>query len=601
MSRDSCHTTEHGPTLTAAPLRTRDSAATVMPYVPTAHNPNNRHEKSRIRPQTDRNNRRNPLRSIICPVLAAAAVIAHALAPQNATAQTVERQRPKEWDSLVEGARFMDRILPMPEGRKGKNVWGTSGVAGRFVDNGIEMPDTSFWGGNILKDGDGLYHMYVCGWPENSPKGHMFWPNSTVYHAVSKHLHGPYKIRGTVGKGHNPEAYRLDDGRIVIYVINGYYVADSFDGPWQYGQFEFDRRDRPVIEGLSNLTFTRRDDGSRLMVCRGGGVWISRDGLAPYRQITERRIYPPVDGEFEDPVVWRDSLQYHLIVNDWLGRIAYYQRSLDGVHWVTEQGEAYIPGVSIHKDGYVEQWFKYERPKVYQDGKGRVEQINFAVIDTIKWNDLPNDRHSSKNICLPMNKGILIEVLNRKPIDATTQSIEVLIKGEKGFRPARDLDMESLRFGSYTAVNFGGGSKAVKVERRGNDAVVTFDAKGSGIDATEFAPKLLGKDRKGKSVFGYAALPYVDYRPAILSSRRPSYDAAGGYVTMEIENFGLSDSKEAVAVITAADGTTYTANVPPLKPYGKSDIRIKAAAADLTRCEVTVTCGDKEVHRQKWE
>ena len=311
-------------------------------------------------------------------------LISTILATDNASAQAVDRPRPQQWERLVKGGRFMDRILPMPDGRKAKHTWGTAEVAQRFVDNGIEMPDTSFWGGNILKGDDGLYHMYVCGWPEDSPQGHMFWPNSTVYHAVAKRLHGPYTIRETVGKGHNPEAYRLDDGRIVIYVIGGYYIADSFDGPWQYAQFEFDRRDRPVIEGLSNLTFARRDDGSRLMVCRGGGVWISRDGLKPYRQITEKRIYPPVDGEFEDPVVWRDSLQYHLIVNDWLGRIAYYQRSIDGVHWVTEQGEAYVPGVSVHKDGYIEQWFKYERPKIFQDGKGRVEQINFAVIDTIK-------------------------------------------------------------------------------------------------------------------------------------------------------------------------------------------------------------------------
>ena len=495
----------------------------------------------------------------------------------------------------------MDRILPMPDGRKAKHTWGTAEVAQRFVDNGIEMPDTSFWGGNILKGDDGLYHMYVCGWPEDSPQGHMFWPNSTVYHAVAKHLHGPYTIRQTIGKGHNPEAYRLDDGRIVIYVIGGYYIADSFDGPWQYAQFEFDRRDRPVIEGLSNLTFARRDDGSRLMVCRGGGVWISRDGLRPYRQITEKRIYPPVDGEFEDPVVWRDSLQYHLIVNDWLGRIAYYQRSIDGVHWVTEQGEAYVPGVSVHKDGYIEQWFKYERPKVFQDGKGRVEQINFAVIDTIKWNDLPNDRHSSKNICLPMDKGLLIEVLNREPIDQHTETIELLIKGEKGFKPARDLDIGSLRLGSYTEVNFGGGAKATGMRKQGNDIVVTFDARDSGIDPTEFAPKLLGCNRKGEIIFGYASLPYVDYRPAILSSLRPTYDAEGGCITTDMENFGLSASKESTLTITTTDGRHFTASIPPIGPYGKATVRIDTdTTVDLQGCEVTVTTAGKVVHRQQW-
>ena len=156
-------------------------------------------------------------------------------------------------------------------------------------------------------------------------------------------------------------------------------------------------------------------------------------------------------------MVWRDELQYHLIVNDWLGRIAFYQRSKDGVHWVTEQGEAYVPGVSFHKDGAVEHWFKYERPKVFQDEKGRAVQMNFAVIDTIKWNDLPNDIHSSKNISIPLNKGMLLSVLNEEEITPSTRTIEVKIAAESGFNPQTDVDVKSLRFGSFTEVNFGRG------------------------------------------------------------------------------------------------------------------------------------------------
>ena len=186
-------------------------------------------------------------------------------------------------------------------------------------------------------------------------------------------------------------------------MTGGYYIAENENSPiWTYQQFEFDQRGRNIIEGLSNLTFARRPDNSYLMICRGGGVWISKDGLSAYRQITGKRVYPDIDGRFEDPVVWKDSLQYHLIVNGWLGRIAYYQRSKDGLHWVTEQGEAYMPGISYHKDGEVEKWFKYERAKVFQDSLGRAVQMNFAVIDTIKWEDLPGDKHSSKNICIPL-------------------------------------------------------------------------------------------------------------------------------------------------------------------------------------------------------
>ena len=406
-------------------------------------------------------------------------------------AQVTERERPKEWQSLIKGGRFMDRFLPMQGNITSKDVWGADSVRLRYVDNGIELPATSFWGGNIVQTPDSCYHLFVCGWPENSPKGHMFWPNSTVYHATGKHLHGPFTVQNSIGKGHNPEAFVMKDGRIVVYVIDGYYISDSMDGPWTYGKFDFDARDRKVIEGLSNLTFARRQDDSYLMICRGGGVWVSRDGLSTYNQLTDKRIYPDVDGRFEDPVVWRDSLQYHLIVNDWLGRIAYYQRSKDGVHWVTEQGEAYVPGISFHEDGYVEHWFKYERPKVFQDRQGRAVQMNFAVIDTIKWEDLPNDNHSSKNICIPLNKGLLLSVLNQEPIKPTTRTIGVKIAAAEDFKPQTEVDIESLRFGSYTEVNFGRGCKPLRTRKPGKDLIVVFKGKGSGITEEEFAPKMI--------------------------------------------------------------------------------------------------------------
>lgn len=484
-------------------------------------------------------------------------------------AQIIERERPAEWQQLIKGARFMDRFLPMPGNIVAEDVWGADSVKYRFIDNGIELPETSFWGGNILQTPDGKYHLFVCGWPENSPKGHMFWRHSTVYHATSKYVHGPFAIQDTIGKGHNPEAFVLKDGRIVVYVIDGYYIADSVEGPWTYGKFDFDARDRKIIEGLSNLTFTRRQDDSYLMVCRGGGVWVSRDGLSAYHQLTDERIYPAVDGRFEDPVVWRDSLQYHLIVNDWLGRIAYYQRSKDGIHWVTEQGEAYVPGVSFHKDGYVEHWFKYERPKVFQDQAGRAIQMNFAVIDTIKWEDLPNDNHSSKNICIPLNKGMLLSVLNNKPITNSTAKIAVCIQAEDGFYPQTDVDIESLRFGASQEVNFGRGCKPVGFRESGKDLIVVFDGKGSGITQDEFAPKMIGESTKGDILYGYARLPYVDYKTALLSSRCPVYDVERKKLSVEIQNFGLSDSSSAKVEIFCDNNPVASGRVKALKPYEK--------------------------------
>lgn len=529
--------------------------------------------------------------------------LAISILPVLMSAQVTERQRPAEWDNLILGARFVDRFLPMPDGTPSSDVWGAADVVPRFADNGIEAPDISFWGGNILQDENGTYHLYVCGWPENSPKGHMTWPQSTVYHAEGTKLHGPYHITDTIGPGHNPEAYRLDDGRVVVYVIDAYYIADGFDGPWEKRHFDFDTRDRRIIEGLSNVTFARRQDGSRLAVCRGGGVWISRDGVAPYRQITERRIYPPVEGEFEDPVVWRDSMQYHHIVNDWLGRIAFYQRSLDGVHWVTEPGEAYVPGVSRHEDGSVERWFKYERAKVFQDRQGRPVQMNFAVIDTIKWEDLPNDNHSSKNICIPLRRDLLLDVLNRKPITSSTEKIELCIKGEDDFKPASRLDIGSLRFGSYNEVNYGRGARPVAWRSEGDDLIVTFDGNGSGIDADEFAPKLIGKDKDGEPVAGYARLPYVNYRPAILSPRKPVYDRNSGVWQVVVENFGLSQSEKTEIRIISGNRLSGTSIISPINPYDTVTLSIPSdgTPAEGDILEVRLSANGKEIGSTRFD
>ena len=528
------------------------------------------------------------------------ALLAAATLCMTATSQVTERERPAEWTQLIHGARFMDRFMPMPEGTKALDIWGTDSVQNRYVDNGIELPDISFWGGNILQTPDKKYHLYVCGWPERSPKGHMFWGNSTVFHATSDNPIGPYRIENSIGKGHNPEAYRLDDGRIVVYVIDGYYIADSEDSHvWSYGRFHFDARDRKIIEGLSNLTFARRPDGSRLMVCRGGGVWVSRDGLSTYHQLTDKRVYPAVHGEFEDPVIWRDSLQYHLIVNDWLGRIAFYQRSKDGVHWITEDGEAYVPGISVHPDGEVEHWFKYERLKIFQDDYGRAIQANFAVIDTIKWEDLPGDRHSSKNISIPLNKGLLMEVLNETEITPATHTIDLRIRAEEGFNPLTDLDISSLRFGSHTEVNYGRGSKPIRSRALGKDLIVTFKGKGSGITPDEFAPKLIGKDIHGNMVFGYARLPYVDYQPALLSARRPKNNKETGSLEIQIENFGLTTSAETDIEVTFNGTSLGQAHVSPLEPYAATTLTLQSntLTAEQGTYEVIFLSAGKEIER----
>lgn len=501
-------------------------------------------------------------------------------ASHSLEAQVTERSRPEEWKQLVPGGRFMDRFLPMPAGSLGSDVWGAPVVIPRYVDNGIEDAERSYWGGNILKGEDGKYHMFVCGWPESSPKGHFEWPNSTVYHATADNSIGPFTVINTIGQGHNPEAFRLADGRYVVYVIGAYYISDSLNGPWSRTQFTFDPRGRNIIEGLSNLTFAKRGDNSFLMVCRGGGVWISQTGISPYRQISDKRIYPAVAGEFEDPVVWRDHVQYHVIVNDWLGRIAYYLRSPDGIHWVTDPGEAYMPGVARHEDGKKEDWFKYERIKIFQDEHGRAIQANFAVIDVLKDHDKAHDKHSSKNISIPLNPGVLLQILNTEKITDTTPEVRVLIQAEKGFDPLKDVDVASLRFGPSSEVNFGRGWKVLRSEASGKDLLLTFQTEGTGLPEEEFAPKLLGRSSAGNMLFGYARLPWVNYNPAILSPVKPSFSLRDGKMEFhaEIENFGQVPSQGADFELVLMDGD----KSPTLARTSISGVMVPYASKELT-------------------
>jgi len=497
----------------------------------------------------------------------------------TAIAQSEDRPRPSEWNNLVYGGRFMDRFLPMPGiGELTRDTWGADNVLPRYTGNGIENRKWSYWGGNIKLGEDGKYHLFVCGWLESSPRGHGTWPGSTVFNAVSDNSFGPFTVKDTIGKGHNPEVFKLKDGKYVLYVIDGYYIADGCNGPWTYNKFEFLNHDRRIIEGLSNLTFAQREDGSYLMVCRGGGVWFSETGISSYNQVTEKRAYPPRKGNFEDPVVWRDNVQYNLIVNDWLGRIAYYLRSKDGLSWKEESGEAYLPGVAKHEDGTVEGWFKFERIKVFQDQYGRATQANFAVIDVEKKFDKGSDIHSSKNISIPLTVGRLLTILDKKRITADTKTITVKIAAEPGFNPQTDIDISSLRFGNPEEVNYGRGCKVLKSKKSGNDLIVTFNGVGNGLPDDEFAAKLLGKTSDAKLLFGYARLPEVDFIEPILSARLPEIKPSdnGFNLKVEVQNFGQLISKTAPFKIVytkdAKEIEVATGKIPILKPYEKTTV-----------------------------
>jgi len=109
-----------------------------------------------------------------------------------------------------------------------------------------------------------------------------------------------------------------------------------------------------------------------------------------------------------------------MVVNDWKGRTAYHMRSKDGVTWKEDPGEAYAIDIDRYEDGTKVGWYKYERMKVLQDEYGRPTHMYLAVIDVPKKEDLGKDKHSSKNIALPLVVERRLRILNKDKISAET-------------------------------------------------------------------------------------------------------------------------------------------------------------------------------------
>ncbi len=427
-------------------------------------------------------------------------------------AQHGDKPRPDAWKNLVYGGRFMDRILPAPIYDKlTSDTWGADAVRPRDIHNGIEDPNWSYWGGRPILGPEGKYHLFVARWREDNPRGHGGWPASVIAHAVSGRPTGPFVAKEEIGPGHFPEIHQLKNGKYVVYHFNGYYQSDHLDGPWT-----------PVTEKsgfYGKTTFGSlavREDGGLLMLDRIMRVWIKENGTDDFRMVSGESIRPKIPGRYEDPMVWRTEVQYHLIVNDWYGRTAYHMRSKDGVHWKEDSGEAYTIDFDGYEDGTKVKWYKYERPKVLQDQYGRATHLYLAVIDVPKKDDKSKDNHSSKNIVLPLVVGRRLNILDRDKITADTRTIRLRILAEEGLNPHTDVDVDSLRFGAPEKVDFGGGCKPVKSEESGKDLIVTFDGADNGITDDNFAAKLIGKTTGGKLLFGYSRLPGVDYSPYVI-------------------------------------------------------------------------------------
>ncbi|MEM6699320.1 MAG: hypothetical protein AAF599_13035, partial [Bacteroidota bacterium] len=448
---------------------------------------------------------------------------AHDYSGNKSVASTVVSAKVK----AVFGASFRDLILPMPIHQSLTSaLWGAANVLPRDSDNGAEHPNWSYWGGHPIKGKDGKYHMYIARWPEKAVKGHWEWPNSTVAHVVADQATGPYQVKEDLaynwdnGKGHNPDITPLNDGSYMLHLWQGHVLtAPTINGPWTFQgdiqvNYEYINPENPkAYQYFNNLTGVQREDGSFLFMTKFGKMMQSDSMLGPYEVLTTDEIsdskYLPEkfrNTNYEDPTIWRDEVQYHCLINAFIAKRAIYLRSPDGIRWKFDPGVAYDPDITSYEDGTRTHWYKLERPHVLQDKYGRATHLSLAALDIPKRDDLANDQHNSKNIIVPLTVHKRLKLLNKKPIDASTRKIKILLLSENGFDATPAVDIASLGFGASEVVNFGGGAAVVKSKQKGKDLLLIFDGKGNGINTENFAGKLLGRTRNGELLIGFVKL-----------------------------------------------------------------------------------------------
>ena len=496
---------------------------------------------------------------------------------------------------LVHGGEFRDLILPLPSRNAGRVAprWGTLESRVRDAYYGIEDDEYSYWGGNPILGDDGKYHCFVARWPEDSAKGHMEWPRSTVAHAVAADPIGPWTVLGEAypnvnnGKGHNPEVRRLKDGRWSLWLNGGGVMVTEgpdINGTWRtLGRSKVSESWHRMNRANANPSLTNvRKDGSLVFCSRLGSIGIIPDGnpTSPIEGIMPA-MYPAYSGGPEDPVIWKTGHQYHLIFNYWMLRLAVRLRSHDGVTWELDPGIAYTQLAETYSDGATVGWYKAERPKIVQDAHGRATHLSVAMIDVVKRDDKGNDDHSSKHITLPLVVEGLAEILDTKPITADTRQVRVRLLAEAGFNPIKHVDVSSLHFGDPKEVNYGRGMKANASQPDGKDLVVAFGGADSGITADSFTGKILGKRTDGSVYYAYPRLPGFVDDPAVLVASPFRQDVKDGKATIcfTVKNFGLAKSRPATLRVgfQGKDEAEFEVKVPELEPYAHKAYRVDVA------------------------
>jgi len=322
----------------------------------------------------------------------------------------------------------------------------------------LQDPDYFIWGGSMVKDDAGTYHIFYSRWK----KEYSFesWvTHSEIAHATSKSSSGPFvhkdvalPIRGAeYWDGlctHNPTVHKFGDKYYLYYMGNtgdgqahfddngklifnyghrnnqriGVAVADDPNGPWT-------RFDKPLIDitpdddaddalMTSNPAITECPDGSYMMAYKAvakkrelpfGGPVItlmatSESPVGPFKKLMKPAFtIEGVDFACEDSFVWSQGGKYYALVSDYRGYFLGHERefpmfeSTDGANWALARHPLVRGGHELlWEGGRTEYYERLERPQLFFEN-GRPAVLLMAVQKKDE-----NGRLSSYNVQIPL-------------------------------------------------------------------------------------------------------------------------------------------------------------------------------------------------------
>lgn len=311
------------------------------------------------------------------------------------------------FDSIAQQERaFVDRLEPAP-------------LNGGFRDDNYWI-----WGSSVIRDADGLYHMFASRWSKDYPFGNWV-TNSEIVRAVSQNPVGPYSfvevvlpVRGSAYFDglctHNPRIVRYKDKYLLYHfgttydfplptknnpIVSsndwakawmnkrvGLAISDSLFGPWK-------RVEKPVIEprpGKWDASIT--SNPSPVVDPKTGNILLmyksSTQGLTPplllgvamaegprkeYKRLSDSPIFrfETEDNnriDVEDPYIWWADGKYQGILKDRSGKICgeegggVHVWSNDGINWnLYDNFKAYTRNI-VWEDGTRTRQNHFERP-----------------------------------------------------------------------------------------------------------------------------------------------------------------------------------------------------------------------------------------------